>query len=324
MAVYVGFESALRYWLTRTDSDYEGAIATPSLERSDVRHSSLINARLPLEFSDSRPLDVIIPTSSQLVRRSEIKCHLWSRPIPSGAFCPMNDHGAYVASPEMTFLQLAARRSTASLIRIGDLLTSSYCYSEDGKRIMPRGECIASRGSILYFLKNLKGQYGFKASTSAAEHIVDNTASPIEIMLCMMFGLPKSIGGYGLGPVLANEAIAVDRQYRGLLGIAGKLHGDLYFPELKLDIEYDSKQWHAQDARLDHTMTRRNVLEAMGIKTISATWGQINTWSRFEAFVPLLCKRAGIPLPTATSRQHKQQMNLYAELMQGLMRPPWD
>ena len=49
----------------------------------------------------------------------------------------------------------------------------------------------------------------------------------------------------------------------------------------------------------------------MGIKTVSATEGQINTIERLDDFTWLLEERIGIPHPTYTREQRLAQIDLF-------------
>lgn len=53
----------------------------------------------------------------------------------------------------------------------------------------------------------------------------------------------------------------------------------------------------------------------MGIKTISATYGQIGTFAKFENFTWMLRKRLGLDQPECTFEERQAQMALYDTLL---------
>ena len=113
--------------------------------------------------------------------------------------------------------------------------------------------------------------------------------------------------------IVANQRIDVDENLRRLVGESYFL-GDIYLPSVRGNIEYDSYEFHTGKYRYDHTQARRNVLEAMGVKTISATWSQIRTFEKFEAFIWMVKERFGIEHHTFTDEERAAQIDLYERL----------
>ena len=84
--------------------------------------------------------------------------------------------------------------------------------------------------------------------------------------------------------VVANQRIDIDEELRPLVN-ERYFEGDLYLPTVRGNVEYDSYEFHTGKYRYDHTQTRRNILEAMDVKTVSATWGQLDTFEKFMTFM---------------------------------------
>ena len=113
--------------------------------------------------------------------------------------------------------------------------------------------------------------------------------------------------------VAANQRILVPERLQKLIS-ADELYGDLYFESVKGDIEYDSYDFHTGRYRLDHTSTRRNVIEAAGIKVVSATWGQIKTFGLYQDFWWLVENNFVIKHKTYNEKQLLSQEKLYRML----------
>lgn len=141
----------------------------------------------------------------------------------------------------------------------------------------------------------------------------------MEVFLGMGYGMPPNLGGMGPFVMHANQRIEIDEQIQELLG-SRFLKGDLYLPEFGTDLEYDSRRFHTGQYRLDHTQARRNAIEAMGIKTISATYGQIDTFAKFKNFTWMLRKRLGLDQPEYSPEERQAQMALYDTLLSPTSR----
>ena len=111
-------------------------------------------------------------------------------------------------------------------------------------------------------------------------------------------------------PIEANRSIALDDRLKSIAG-NDSLRGDLMIPSVEGDVEYDSDEFHTGRYRNDHTQARRNALEAMGIKTVSATWGQVHDATRFDDFMWLVEKRFGLKHRTYSITQKSRQHDLH-------------
>ena len=58
----------------------------------------------------------------------------------------------------------------------------------------------------------------------------------------------------------------------------------------------------------------------MGIKTISATYGQIDTFAKFKNFTWMLRKRLGLDQPEYSPEERQAQMALYDTLLSPTSR----
>ena len=126
----------------------------------------------------------------------------------------------------------------------------------------------------------------------------------------MHYGMPPDLGGRGPIAISANQIIKIEEHGQRLLD-EHHLKGDLYLSDYRSDLEYDSLTFHTGRFRLDHAQTWRNVLEAMEIKTISATHGQMDTLQHFDDFTWLLEERIGREHSEATKDQRSAQVDLF-------------
>lgn len=311
MGLCLGYESALRYWLTkRGDEALPEAATAGAFKQAEATAVLVKEGTLPFAPEESRPLHLVVGDSALKHRIHNCCVHVCAISLPNGSFRQLPG-GNLVASPELTFLQMAASSNLWELIEIGNYLCSTFSISDKGRDYTGKREQLVSRGRLDEFLDALPPHtYGASKARSALEHVVELTASPKESQLAMHYHLPAELGGRGPLEIVANQAIGIDEHGQRLLG-SGHLVGDLYLPAFGCDLEFDSIDFHTGRFRLDHTQARRNVLEAMGIKTVSATEGQINCLDKLDDFTWLLEERIGMPHPHYAREERLAQIDLF-------------
>lgn len=244
---------------------------------------------------------------------AEAVAHVWAADLPDGALCHLSGDNT-IASPELTFVQMASRRSLLATIELGCYLCSGFSVNERGRYADARNP-VTSVAALTSFVERISTRvHGARRARAALAHIADDSASPMEIFLMMAYGLPPALGGRGPFVLQANQVIPIDQHIQKLLG-TGYLKGDLYLPDFNADLEYESYEFHTGRYRLDHTQARRNALEAMGTKTISATYGQVGLFAQFENFDWVFRERLGLGHPTYSSAEREAQIALHEHLM---------
>lgn len=319
MALHLSHYSAVRYWLTKSGDECVPDIESVStLAEATANASDLKEARLPFGFDGRRPLHVLVSDKATKRNREDVACHVWSGPVLPGSFYGL--YGASrVSSPEFTFLQMASCLSLRELVELGDYLCGAFSVDDEKQRFSGLREPLTSVERIESFLNRSSGAYGACKASHALRYVVDRAASPMEVKLAMMFSLPAKEGGWNMPVLQLNEKIPVSKEYRALAG-SQFYFGDIYFPTVNGDIEYDSYEFHTGRHRLDHTQKRRNILEVMGVKTMSATWDQIATFESFSTFVLAVKKRFGIRVKPCSPDVGRAREGLYEFLMRPSRR----
>lgn len=313
--VYLGYESALRYWLTKRAGEWlPDATPERTLSRAEGSARRARAAWLPFGPERGRPLHLMVANQSERHAASDIVAHLWSKPLPARSLCLL-EGDARVASPELTFVQMAANLPFVALVEAGLYLCGSFAVKESGRGYAERRQAVTNAASLAAYLDALPPRtYGAKKARQALGFVIDGAASPMEVFLIMSYTLPYEVGGRLHLSIQANQRIEIDEPLQRLLG-SRHLVGDLALSDRQADLEYDSDEFHTGSYRLDHTQARRNVLEAMNIKTISATYGQVRTPERFDDFTWMLEHRLGLEHPEYTTRQLQAQNDLHDFLL---------
>ena len=314
MGLCLGYESALRYWLTKQDGEAIPEAADPGLFAYAEANARLVRREgLPVSPEVGRPLHLVIPHAAGKHRMDNVCVHVCRTQLPEGSFRRLGG-GALVSSPELTFLQMAAGRTLWETVELGCCLCSTFALSDRGRDYVCEREQLVTLDDLRRYLDRLPPHaYGARRARAALRYVVEATASPMEVQLAMHFGMPPDLGGCGPLVISANQILKIDEHAQRLLE-AGYLKGDLFLPDYQSDLEFDSALFHTGRFRLDHTQTRRNVLEAMHIKTVSATPGQVGTLGKFDDFTWLFEQRIGREHLEPTPRQRSLQVDLFAWL----------
>ena len=313
MPICLSHQSALRYWLTKTGEECMPQCSEKrSLAWASANMGEIKAARLPFDYSRKSPLHVLVSDRDQRHTLTKVVTHVWSADLPKGSLYELSGENL-VCSPELTFVQMASCRDLIEVVEIGCYLCGKFSISDEGRGYVDERQVLTLPENLSKCVAALSRVHGLERAREALLYVVPNTASPMEVLLVMAFVLPPSAGGWMMPEIVANQRIDVDEHLRPLVGKSYFL-GDIYLPSVKGNIEFDSYEFHTGKYRYDHTQARRNVLEAMGVKTISATWGQLNTFEKFESFIWMVKERFGIEHHTFTDDGRAAQIDLYEHL----------
>ena len=313
MPICLSHQSALRYWLTKTGEECMPRCSEKrSLAWASANMGEIKTAQLPFDYSQKRPLHVLVSDRDQRHLLKKVVTHVWSADLPKGSLYELSGENL-VCSPELTFVQMASCRDLIEVVEIGCYLCGKFSISDKGRGYVDERQVLTLSENLSECMAFLSRVHGLERAREALLYVVPYTASPMEVLLVMAFVLPPSAGGWMMPEIVANQRIDVDESLRPLVGESYFL-GDIYLPSVKGNIEYDSYEFHTGKYRYDHTQARRNVLEAMGVKTISATWGQLNTFEKFETFMWMVKERLGIEHHTFTAKEQAAQIALYERL----------
>lgn len=174
--------------------------------------------------------------------------------------------------PETVFIQLLRQLDTIDIAKLGYELSSSYVIV--GNAIVPSKpllhQDLLQRESLLHSKRTQK------EVSRALNHFMPGAESPAEINLSLKLFMPTIYGGMGLKGAKLNPKVRLSETGRK---IVGKTHcrADIFFEDSKLDIEYDSKQWHTDDRQRLEDMKRRIALQQEGYNVISVGCEDVNT-----------------------------------------------
>jgi hypothetical protein len=273
-------------------------------------------------------LPVEVSTSSSGSRRYSklARCHVVTGTIERSH---VHDAGGdvQVASPELCFLQLAARLPLAKLVELGLEIWGSYSLPgpvahetlAEGKGFYGR-QPLTSAQAIRRLIDTCGGANGATRASTALEYVADGSASPMESTLSILLTLPYRHGGYGLPMPDLNHRVA-----SGARGGGGRssYRCDLYWPDAKVAAEYDSDMYHTGSTRIASDSIRRSGLALAGITVVSVTRRQVLSIAEFDKVARLLAKHMGRRLRQgANARYAEAQRDLRRMLLPAIIRSP--
>ena len=300
MAIFIGHKTALAYWRAH-DRNWSQPISQATPQESKSPYYSQIDTGILWKFGiDENPVSILVSHEANRRRSQGLSPRIWSGKHPSRSFYKIAQ-GLYVSTPEATFLQLGKESSLIQLITIGYELCGSYGLSAQSDSGFLRREPRSNPQLIERYLEKCDGIHGVKAAKRASSYIAKGSASPMESLLSMFLCLPPSLGGFGLPrpelnfPIETNEGGIVMRRC------------DLYWPDQRFALEYDSDTFHSDASKLHLDSSRRSTLEKAGVHVVSVTKNQVFDRGQLFNLATIVSKRLGKRLsPTPFNFSQKQ------------------
>lgn len=216
------------------------------------------------------PEEYVIFTDKPLYRPDRATIHTCSIPgadqYVEGKACTL----------PLVFLQVALSYSIHELIFLG----LQFCSYREGDR--PR--CTVEE--LRTCAEELKGHRGRRKALRAIRYLENNSRSPMESILYMFLRLPNALGGCGFNEIVLNERIDLDNGNKTYFA-------DLYVPSCKLDIEYDSEEFHSSRSALSKDRERAAHLEAEGYRVVSVGYSQLTDLKAFRNLARQLSRLIG-------------------------------
>lgn len=217
-------------------------------------------------------------------------------PFHSRSFMRIED-GLYVSTPEMAFCEMASVLSLERLIALGFELCGTYRRASTFGLARYDATPLTSPGALASFIEKSPQFKGVKKARRALPLILDGSASPRESELAMLLCLPYSLGGYGLPHPTMNAEMPLPKN----VAATGRssLRCDLYWPAARLDVEYDSAEFHSAERLLANDSMRRIALESMDVTSVNLTAEHLRRASLFDeaaqGIARILGKRVRLP-----------------------------
>ncbi len=225
----------------------------------------------------SMPLDILVGSGSARKTARNLHCHIGSGQFPPGSFVRVAPD-LVVSSPELCFLQMAGELPLIDLVVLGFEFCGSYRLGRQSEpeQGLRADRPLSSVAKLSAYLEKTAGLKGHKNAMYALKFIVDRSASPMETALCLLLTLPCRLGGYGLPQPQLNHGLGASNKTRKIGPSKGsEFYGDLYWPEQRVDVEYDSDAYHNERKARTKDGARRNALTTAGETVLTVSKEQI-------------------------------------------------
>ena len=316
MATFLGYESALA--VLRDHASRGASPFTPArvskLPTTAVEAGSGISG-CPLESFVDYQAHILVANGSARSERPSCTSHVWSRTPASGSFYSLGD-GYYVSTPEFLFLQMASKTTEARLIMLGYELCGTYVIDRHFARgFASSTEPLTSTSRIGRYLARCKGQPSVNKARTALRWVVDNSNSPMETTLSMLYILPKTQGGQHLSGIELNREFGLSPEWQYRLG-RHSFKPDIYFPEVKVAVEYYGSDHDSVSAK-EYDAARQALMEYLGIRVLGVSKQQIYNPDKYQGMLKQLYRLLGKQYRKPTDKQYLATLLLKDEILPG-------
>ena len=239
----------------------------------------------------SAPLHLLAPNPRLRCRCKGVMSHVEPSKLGQQGVYRIGE-GRYVVSPAEVFLQLATVLPFPNLLEVGFELCGRYARPIGGYLELGRRDPLASAAGLDRFLERMASVPGASTARRAVCFILDGSWSPMETSSVLYLCLPFRLGGYGLPAPLMNAVVPVPDKDRAHVG-KSFYRCDLYWPEARFAIEYDSNLHHTGAGRIAQDASRRTDLAYLGVEVATLTQGQVRDRRELDRIALLLAKRLG-------------------------------
>lgn len=222
-----------------------------------------------------------------------LRFHQVNCALPRRSFVKVAE-GFYVASPELTFVQMARALEEGALCACGMELAGGYPldvdYRPDGEVVHVRAP-VTSQTLLAAYADRYQGRGGANKARWAAQHLRDKSASVKETELALLALLPRRHGGLGAKEALLNEVVTLSPE-AATIACQKKVVCDLKFKDSNVVVEYDGATHSDAEARTADSR-RRDALRAEGYEVATLTNAQLQNPAEFQAIIVPASRRAG-------------------------------
>lgn len=220
------------------------------------------------------------------------------------------ESGVFVACPELCFVQLAQSLSFHELVRAGSVLCGRFHLDPRKGDALGQREPLTSKRRIEAFVRANPGIKGVKEARRSLPWVTEGAASPPEVFLSMVFGLPYRYGGFQLSDLAVNRRIRPSYKAQQIARRT-TLVPDILFADARLAIEYDSTAEHTSSSQLTRDAQKRLALEADGYKVVTVTAGQIGNLGEMRRIAEQCYRRRGKRFRPQSKEFANQQARLF-------------
>ena len=296
----------------------------PLVEQLDLAQCAS-NAEELREFQDalpelSRPLNIVVSHANDRRRSKSWKPHVISRELPRNSFVSLGD-GIYVEAPYLFATELVNELPYA----LACMLCMEACggYSTlhlhkaqnriDAKKGYLERPALTTVGQLARYAT--AAGFGPRAKVQKVCNAVANNAdSPRESVMHLFTHLNAERGGYGISGYDLNAEIPLNPQLETLIGVP-RLKADMLWENRHFALEYDGKDYHADDSQRAYDNIRRSVLKSLGITVLTIDKYQMKNMDILDGVMQVVSDAVGGPSVRHDPEARIARINLRKQLL---------
>lgn len=265
-----------------------------------------------------RPAHVLVPHACRRRLTDACRAHVLADEPEGRAFVSL---GKTTFSSTVPFALMQMASQIKDPIELLELLYEA-CGTYQTKRTAIESayqvENLATVDRIAKFCARNSSLRGARKVSRALAYVADASASARETKLALIVGLPKTNGGYGMGIPRMNYEVEASAAAKLLTG-KSSFRCDLCWPEVKLDVEYQSRESHSGEESRIGDSRRTNALVAMGWSVICVTNNELDSVYATDAIASSIGHMLGKRCRIRVADYRRKQLDLRRRL--GL--PVW-
>lgn len=190
-------------------------------------------------------IDVLVPDKNRCHASPAIRQHVWSGPIPPGAFFKLAEH-VYISSPEFVLLQMAAGLDRYQTLQLAMQLCGTFALQHGVEHDMVQHPQLTKKERLELFGQGVADRrIGMGNYRWAVRHVLSGAASTTESGIALLLSMPSNTGAFGLKAFQLN----VEKRYgpieREIAGGKDRCVVDLLDEETRFGWEYQGKEGHS-------------------------------------------------------------------------------
>lgn len=316
VAVLLGYESALEALFNLSSESLQRKRPRPSdPNRPAPAKADLLRAEAQLGALLAQPprTPLHLVTGARRCRPANgWRIHRCSQRLIGASELIVAEH-LRIASAPAAFVQMGSRLPFAQLIELGYALCGTYRSSTPSTPTAYDQPPLTSTTQIASFIRANPHLPGARQAKRALEHIADNAASPREAKAAILLALPMRYGGYGLGAPLMNHEVTAAADARSIAG-RGCFRCDLFWKQGRLDVEYQSREFHSNEQSRVGDSRRTNALRSMGYSVLSITNDELDSLAAMDVIAATIARCCGKQFRVSVDRYRERQVALRKQL----------
>lgn len=264
-------------------------------------------------FGSTLPLNVMVPAKGERRNSSRMCCWIHPAAVPRENYLHLAK-GLFIASPELAAMQVCPFYSEVDAIVLMSMLCSFYVENPQAAGGLEPRRAPCTPESFGIFLAQMDPSTPIPNGRSrlmrCLRSAVSNAASPAELQLALALSLPKRLGGFALPKPMLNCSVQTQE--------GTVLRPDLYWPDKRVAVEYQSDANHSGSGQLARDRSRKNLFQSAGITLFEASSAHLRDPYSMEGLGRMLTDKLGKPAVDSGARERLERAESNKDIERAL------